>query len=579
MQSFVDGYSIGSAIGIGGFSTVYRARQDQFDRDVALKILNIRLDDPRAVERFNNECLALGRLDAHPNIADVYAAGIGEHGKPYIAMRWYRAGSVADLLAAKGELPIDQVLTVGRQIADALAAAHDLGIIHRDVKPQNILVSERGEFALSDFGVSALEHQSVGAVANAFSYTHAAPETLESGDFSTASDQFALASTLYTLVTGSAPFPARSAADEPRPANPATPEFDDQRLGQLAPVLRKAMASAPNERYGSMREFASALGAERSTEIVRPTTWPGNFEATVIKAAAIKEQTPHTRRGLKVTSPTLTTPRIAALSVVVTTVIVALARWLMSLTSFASPSVNMEWISFQSVLYTLAGIAAAALILTKGPARSLGYGAALFILASRFKVVTASLLTAAMEDRVLAITMWAALLVLVGGAVALVASSALRNGYGLGLRPHTSVAFWIMIGTAVVSAGYTFWAWAGTVEGVTDFALLCVFITLATAVSIAAITAASRFDPDYGLLGYAGAFIALHGVFVLGVALDLTAEHHLWYELALLAALVTAVTFAFVARNRDIDIDLRLDRTTKTELDGQPRQVNSASQA
>lgn len=574
MQSLADGYSIDSAIGIGGFSTVYRARQDQFDRDVALKILDIRLDDPRAVERFNNECLALGRLDAHPNIADVYAAGIGEHGKPYIAMRWYRAGSVADLLAAKGELPLDQVLAIGRQIADALGAAHEIGIIHRDVKPQNILVSERGQFALSDFGVSALEHESTGPVAHAFTYTHAAPETLDSGGFSPASDQYSLASTLYTLATGSLPFEVNPHTDQSRATKSMSADFSDPRLAEIAPALQRALSVDPQDRFCSMREFATALGGEHVTALAQPNAWLKHHDATVIKDDQVR---PLSQRWFP--RPALTRPRNAALAVIGVTVVVALARWLMSLVALTGSPTVTEWVSFQSVLHTIAGVVAAVMICTRGRSRSLGYGAALFILASRFKVVTASLLAAAMEYRVVAVTFWAALLFAVGAASALVATSAWRNVPRSNARPRAPIAFWILACTAITAAAYTFWVWAGTVDGVTDFALLCAFVAAAAAMTLFAITVADRCDPQYGLLGYVGAFFILHGVFVLGVVLDLTPKHHLWYELALLATLTVALIFALVHRTRSNLIDLRSNRTPETQFDGQSRQINSASKA
>ena len=589
MRSVVDGYSIGDPIGIGGFSTVYRARQDQFDRDVALKILNIRLDDPRAVKRFNNECLALGRLDFHPHIADIYAAGIGEDSQPYIAMRWYRNGSAADLLAAKGTLPIEQVVSLGLQVADALAAAHDLGIIHRDVKPQNILVSDRGTFALSDFGVSVLEHESANTVTQAFTYDHAAPEILETEEFGPASDQYALASTLYTLVVGSVPFPVSAPAQQIRAIATSNPDLTDPRLATIAPVLARAMAKNPDERFESMSEFANALtAAHAGTTQGVPSSRPTHAD-TVIKSGRARLRTaqaqppagsPDSVWGLNL-NPRFTTPFAAGLVVVATSVIYAVWRWLILATQDEGAPANAEWISFQSALAILAAITAAALMNVRGPCRALGYGAALYVLVARFKVSTGALLTAYHENRMVAVSLWVLLLVVIAGALAIVSLSAWRHR---AVRPRGSsslIALWIMLGTAAAAAVYGFWTWSGTIKNVSDFAILCGVIALSTAVTVFTIVIAYRFDGQLGLLGYAGIFTILHALFVLGAAQNLPSiSHRLWYEIPLLIALISATAFALYAgypairrRSDSVDdvIDIRSRGAVEIEVNRKPR--------
>lgn len=419
MQTIVDGYTIGDPIGVGGFSTVYRATQEQFDRDVALKVLNIRLDDPRSVQRFHNECLALGRLDFHPHIADIYAAGLSESGTPYIAMRWYRRGSLADMLAARGDLPADQVLAVGLQMADALQAAHELGIVHRDVKPQNILVSDRGDFALSDFGVSVLEYENGGTVTQAFTYDHAAPEVLESETFGPASDQYALASTLYTLSVGHVPFNVSAPAAQIKAIIETDPDFADPRLRVLAPVLSRAMAKDPQARYSDMAAFAQALvdaHEQQGLEVPdhRPMTARDGEFAAGARSARGWTDSAGTRgsstRGQVLTdsftsiAPGWTRPGVAAGVLVLATLITAIVRGLMFAIKGTGVPIDGEWLSFQSGVFLFGSVVAATFIVTRGPLRAFGYGAALYILASRFKIACSSLMTSIQEDRIVAVS-------------------------------------------------------------------------------------------------------------------------------------------------------------------------------
>lgn len=593
MQAVVDGFSVGDVIGVGGFSTVYLARQDQFDREVALKLLNVRLDDDRSVKRFQNECLALGRLDSHPHIADVHAAGISSQGQPYLAMRWYRNGSVADLLAAKGALSLDQVVSVGLQMSDALAAAHDLGIIHRDVKPQNILVSDRGDFALADFGVSVLEYESAATVTQAFTYDHAAPEVLELEAFGPASDQYALASTLYTLTIGTVPFPATAPAQQIRAIATTDPDFTDPRLASLAPVLQRGMAKDPNERFASMNDFAAALVASQDGSLQLPTPNPTPACETVIKdGRAVSSTNRRTRIANQpsvvsdswVMRSPLTLPSVVGGVVVVTAVACALFRWLMFVTDGNGVPTAGEWLSFQSVLSVVAAAIAAILIQLAGPWRSIGYGVALFVLVARFKGGTGSLLTASKEDQIVDVAMWVLLLLVIAGAIVLVTLSAWRNRT---IQPQTlsgKVAFWIMIGSAIGGAAYGFYVWSPTVNNVNEFAVLCLFVAASTAAAIVTILVAYRIDGSLGLLGYAGTFTAIHALFVLGATRNLTSSSvEYWYELPLLIAVAAALGFALHASYTSLwpsqsppsatkrpvsTVDLRDQHATEAESDG-----------
>src|SRR3954467_1709240 len=144
MPSPVPGLSVFETIGHGGYSVVYLARQESVGRDVALKIDNRVVREERDRRRFLREARAAGLLTEHPNVISVFDAGITGDNRPYLVMELCRSGSLAARLREEGALPPADVREVGIQIADALAAAHEAGVLHRDVKPANILINEVG---------------------------------------------------------------------------------------------------------------------------------------------------------------------------------------------------------------------------------------------------------------------------------------------------------------------------------------------------------------------------------------------------------------------------------------------------
>jgi serine/threonine protein kinase len=148
----VAGYSHLEPVGQGRFGVVYRAEQPQLARIVALKVLLVDAMDGLRWEGFRQESAPTG----HPNIVPVLETGTTGSGRPYIAMEYCERGSLGDLVAREGPLPVGAVLQVGVKIAGALAAAHEFGIVHREVTPRNILVLRSGEPALADFGLAAL---------------------------------------------------------------------------------------------------------------------------------------------------------------------------------------------------------------------------------------------------------------------------------------------------------------------------------------------------------------------------------------------------------------------------------------
>jgi serine/threonine protein kinase len=251
-------------IGRGGFGVVYRAHQPALNRYVAIKFLAASLSSTGR-ERLSREALAMGALSGHPNIVAVVDVGIPVEGTPYLIMPYLARGSLADAMAASGPQPWPEVVRIGVKLAGALESAHRLGILHRDVKPGNVLVSDFGEPQLADFGLARVSggFETTSRHITA-SVAHAAPEILEGRPPSAASDVYSLASTMYALVDGNPAFTARD--DESlvalyvRIASSPVPEFGARGVPEaLHRVLAAAMSKRPDERPTTAAEFGRML--------------------------------------------------------------------------------------------------------------------------------------------------------------------------------------------------------------------------------------------------------------------------------------------------------------------------------
>ncbi len=257
----VEGYTIEEQIGSGGFSKVYRATQHSLQRPVAVKILDTSFEDERQQRTFERECRVMGQLSNHPNIVTVYDSALTVRRHPCIIMELYRS-----TYRDRGVLDIAEVVDVGIKIADALRVVHAADIVHRDIKPHNIFISDLGDPALGDFGISSVANERTITGSAGFSVNYAAPEVFEEAGAGASGDLYALGATLYHLATGDVPFPhtgdpstklrstIHKIISSPAPLL-ARPDAPDS-LGRL---LRRCMAKAVADRPESAQAVADEL--------------------------------------------------------------------------------------------------------------------------------------------------------------------------------------------------------------------------------------------------------------------------------------------------------------------------------
>jgi serine/threonine protein kinase len=255
----------------GGYSTVYRAVQVSIGRPVAVKIENRALASEHDQRRFLREARAAGRMSSHSYVVDLFDAGVTADGHPYLVMELC-AGSYADVLKVRA-LSAFEVRDVGVKIADALADAHDVGVVHRDVKPANILITEFGEPTLADFGLAVLaEMRDVSLTLEVLTPAYAPREMFRSGcEPSPACDVYSLCATLYALLRGKPPrwredrnpslLTLMELFDRPIPDLPGMPT-------DLLDLLRSGMDNDPGARprAGILRDRLAALTLRQLTD-------------------------------------------------------------------------------------------------------------------------------------------------------------------------------------------------------------------------------------------------------------------------------------------------------------------------
>ena len=287
-------YELEEEIGRGGMGIVYRASQAALARTVAVKVLLPHLaQDGEFVERFLREARAAAKLE-HPGVVTIYDVGEFE-GTYFFSMRWLQGRPLEEILAEDGALPIDAAVSCAAQVAAALGYAHEAGIIHRDVKPANVILDGSGRAVLTDFGIARAASDTrltrVGAAVGSPDYM--APEQINGEEIDARADLYALGVLFYHLLTGEPPYTGDAAIavayqhlNAPVPsAREARPEVP----AELDEVVSKLLAKEPAERYQTAEELLLALSPwePRTAEIpLRPAGPAGPAAADDEEAAA-----------------------------------------------------------------------------------------------------------------------------------------------------------------------------------------------------------------------------------------------------------------------------------------------------
>ena len=258
-------YDIVRPLGSGGMGEVFLARDRVLGRDVALKVLRKQYaGDDEFAERFRREAMSAASL-SHPNIVQVYDRGETEEGASYIAMEYVPGGTLKERILREGPLEAAEAAGLGAQVAEALGAAHDRGLVHRDVKPQNVLLTARGGAKVADFGIaragSSATISRTGSVMGTAGYM--SPEQALGKPATSKSDLYSLGVVLYEALTGELPYTAdnpiavsmkhvNEPVRPPREIDPGIPE------GMNA-IVTKLMAKDPEDRYADADELADGL--------------------------------------------------------------------------------------------------------------------------------------------------------------------------------------------------------------------------------------------------------------------------------------------------------------------------------
>lgn len=311
MERKLGNYTIQEEIGKGGMATVYRAVQGSLDRNVALKELDLsRLrSEPKALERFRLEAQAAAALD-HPDIVTIYDLW-EEDDKAYIAMELIDGVELKDALRAAGPIEFVSAVLIAMAVSEALHYAHSRGMVHRDVKPGNIMLSAAGEIRLMDFGIVSVPGDADLTVEGQILGTPAymAPEQIAGEKLGPGTDVFSLGAVLYEMIAGQKPFVGSNHVAliqavlnrQPVPLHELDPHVPES----ISQAVQKCLEKSPEKRYGSMEEFSTVL------EMVMPLDRPDR--KTVVRRLVERTREQERTRLQTVAGPDdRTTPQAAA---------------------------------------------------------------------------------------------------------------------------------------------------------------------------------------------------------------------------------------------------------------------------
>src|SRR5271166_1722085 len=283
-------YRLENRLGYGGMSTVHLALDLRLERQVAVKLLAEHLaDDPAFVSRFQREAQAAARL-VHPNIVQVFDSGRDDQtGQYFIVMEYIEGSSGAEILRDQGWVEVDEALSIIEQACEGLHYAHRHGVVHRDVKPGNLLRAREGEVKIADFGIAKATEQSsitqVGSVLGTAAYL--APEQARGEEAGPSADLYALGVVTYQLISGRLPYDAGSLTELALKQQSEEPPTLDTLVAAVSPELADAVAISlaldPQDRYQTAQEMGRAI-SDAARGIAPPQHARGTAGASATQA-------------------------------------------------------------------------------------------------------------------------------------------------------------------------------------------------------------------------------------------------------------------------------------------------------
>lgn len=295
-----DRYRLEAKLGSGGMSTVYLARDEVLDRPVAVKLMHREMtEQPDQLERFNQEARAVAKL-SNPNVVAVIDAG-EDGGRPYIVLEYVQGETLKQRISRVGSLDATEAIAYALEVAQGLAVAHEAEMVHRDVKPQNVLIDSTGRAKLTDFGISRqLNDEGVTATGRVIGTTdYVAPEQAMGKDVDPRSDIYSLGIVLFEMLTGDVPFEADNQIGVAmKHVNEPLPDVQVLRPDISAAsgrVVDKATAKDPDDRYATIDEMAEDLQAALEVEAIRAGGTTGEATSVLDALPAPRRQLPSSK--------------------------------------------------------------------------------------------------------------------------------------------------------------------------------------------------------------------------------------------------------------------------------------------